>query len=188
MLCQEDTSCSALSSHKVTTCLKTDVFLPTFASSQSFCRQATAPETSTLNWIDPLNPLTPTLIGVHDIYLHTYLSFPLPTLKYLGTLGIGLWHPGDINSFCRMGELMFKQVKGLPLISFPWFLFFSCCIHLISMWIFLEVFLQFYSGHFLLNWRWDFLSSFLMLLAIYILPPIFLCSQASRCYICHLGA
>lgn len=97
------------------------------------------------------------------------------------------WHPDDINSFSKMGKLQFSQIKKLPLIFFlvSFFFFFlhlnSFNTHLVIL--FLEVFLHCYSGHFLQNWRWDFLSSSPFLLAIYILPSIFLGSQASSCVI-----
>lgn len=52
-----------------------------------------------------------------------------------------------------MGELLLEQIKKVPLISFPCFFFFPSffflfSIHLIPMWLFLEVFLHYYSGHF----------------------------------------
>lgn len=93
-----------------------------------------------------------TFIYILIFLFHCLLLTPHTEVSGYLTASNGLWHPGGINSFSMMGELLLEQIKKVPLISFPWFLFsffllfFS--IHLIPMWLFLEVFLHYYSGHF----------------------------------------
>lgn len=74
-----------------------------------------------------------------------------------------------------MGQSLFKQVQKLLLVYFPCLLFSfnSFSIHLIPTWLFLEIFLHYYSGQFFTGLEMGLFVLFPLAIS-YLYPPMHL--------------